>query len=274
MHYTSETVSDGVVERFFTLGEIRGVVWQRAAAAPDPSPLILLGHGGGQHKASEPLVARARRYVAEGGFAVAAIDLPGFGERPHTEHGRQLLDAIRERAAAGEAPVAADIVRYNTELAAQAVPEWQATLDALLALDGIAGPVGYWGVSFGTAIGMRLLAAEPRIRAAALGLAHGRALLDLAPAITIPVEFVLQWDDTNVPRDAGLALFDALGSTEKTLHANPGAHTETPAFEVESSLRFFTRHLVRPTITQPTDEDPAGCDPAAKQPADRQAPKA
>ena len=41
-----------------------------------------------------------------------------------------------------------------------------------------------------------------------------------------------------------LALFDALGSTEKTLHANPGSHFAVPDFEIESSLRFFARHLV------------------------------
>ncbi|MEZ0110025.1 pimeloyl-ACP methyl ester carboxylesterase [Catenulispora sp. EB89] len=246
MRYTSETVSDGVIERFFTHEDAHGVVWSPSeAAAPRASPLILLGHGGGQHKAADALVARARRYVTDGGFAVAAIDMPGYGDRPHTERGRQLLGAIRERSAAGEAPLAADVVRFNTEVAAQAVPEWRATLDALLGQAGIAGPVGYWGVSFGTAVGVRLLAAEPRIAAAVLGLAHGRALLDLAPAITIPVEFVLQWDDAIVPREAGLALFDAFGSAEKTLHANPGAHTETPAFELDSSLRFFSRHLRR-----------------------------
>ncbi len=46
-----------------------------------------------------------------------------------------------------------------------------------------------------------------------------------------------------VPRDQSLALFDALASAEKTLHANPGKHGEVPSFEVDSSLRFFARHL-------------------------------
>ena len=59
-----------------------------------------------------------------------------------------------------------------------------------------------------------------------------------------PVEFLLQWDDELVPRDSGLALFDAFASREKTLHANPGRHTGVPAFELDSSERFFTRHLV------------------------------
>ncbi|CAM5436786.1 hypothetical protein GCM10010345_47140 [Streptomyces canarius] len=46
-----------------------------------------------------------------------------------------------------------------------------------------------------------------------------------------------------VPRDQSLALFDALASSEKTLHANTGRHGDVPSFEVDSSLRFFTRHL-------------------------------
>ena len=40
-----------------------------------------------------------------------------------------------------------------------------------------------------------------------------------------------------------LALFDALGSADKTLHANPGRHGDLPSSETGSSLRFFARHL-------------------------------
>lgn len=65
----------------------------------------------------------------------------------------------------------------------------RAALEALRAEEG--GSVGYYGVPLGTAIGIPFLAAEPRVAAAVLG----------------------------------LALFDALGSAEKTLNANPG----TPA---------------------------------------------
>jgi hypothetical protein len=46
-----------------------------------------------------------------------------------------------------------------------------------------------------------------------------------------------------VPRESGLALFDAFGSAEKTLHANPGPHGVVPRFEMDSAERFFTRHL-------------------------------
>jgi hypothetical protein len=46
-----------------------------------------------------------------------------------------------------------------------------------------------------------------------------------------------------VPRTQSLALFDALASAEKTLHANPGKHGEVPAFEIDSTVRFLARHL-------------------------------
>ncbi|MEU6205525.1 alpha/beta hydrolase, partial [Micromonospora musae] len=69
MQFTSETSSDGILEQLFTLGEIPGVLWTREGVA-GPRPLILMGHGGGQHKKAPDIVARARRFVTEGGFAV------------------------------------------------------------------------------------------------------------------------------------------------------------------------------------------------------------
>jgi cephalosporin-C deacetylase-like acetyl esterase len=180
MHVTSlrlesETTSDGVSERLFTLGDITGVFW---------SPV-------------------------------------------------------------GE-PIGPHVARYNAVLAAQAVPEWQATLDALAELDpvGPGGPVGYWGISLGSALGIPLVAAEPRITAAVFGLAGHETLTEAAARVRVPVQFLLQWDDELVPRDAGLALFGAFGSGEKTLHAHCGRHTEVPGFELEDSERFFTRHLL------------------------------
>lgn len=46
-----------------------------------------------------------------------------------------------------------------------------------------------------------------------------------------PIEFAFQWDDAVAAREAGLALFDAFGSTEKTMHINPGPHGGIPRFE-------------------------------------------
>jgi dienelactone hydrolase len=243
MRFTSETTSNGVLERLFTVDDIPGVLWSPADATGS-RPLVLLGHGGGQHKRVPGLLVRAHRYVTACGFAAAAIDAPAHGDRPPTQRHQQLLAAIRERAGSGE-PVGAHFARFNTELSAQALPEWRATLDALQELDciGASGPVGYWGVSLGSGIGVPLVAAEPRITAAVFGLAGHETLAEAAARVTVPVEFLLQWDDELVPRDSGLALFDAFASSEKTLHANPGRHAGVPAFELDSSAHFFTRHL-------------------------------
>jgi dienelactone hydrolase len=243
MHFTSETTSDGVSERLFTLDHIPGVLWFPADAAGS-RPLVLLGHGGGHHKKAPGLVARAHRYVTACGFAVAAIDAPGHGDQPRTEQDERSIAVIRERVAAGE-PLGPQISRYNAALAARAFPEWVATLDALQKLDFVAagGPVGFWGVSMGSGIGVPFAAAEPRITAAVFGLASGETLTEAAARITIPVEFLLQWDDEVVPRESGLALFGAFASGDKTLHANPGPHQGVPAFEMDSAERFFTRHL-------------------------------
>ncbi len=245
MRFIAEATSDGVTERHFTVGDAPGVVWAPAGAA-GPRPLVLLGHGGGGHKTAASIVARARRYVTGSGFAVAAIDAPGWGGRPIPAGYETYNAEIEELTAAGK-PLGEAYARRGVVVAALAIPEWQAAIDALTGLDwvgaGGAVPVGYWGVSLGSAIGVPLVAAEPRITAAVLGLMGHETLAEAAAGITVPVEFLLQWDDEIVPREAGLALFDAIGSAEKTLHANPGGHMDVPMFEVDSSERFFARHL-------------------------------
>ncbi|MGA2830951.1 MAG: alpha/beta hydrolase [Streptosporangiaceae bacterium] len=243
MRLTLETTSDGVSEHLFTVEDIPGVLWSPAGAVGS-RPLVLLGHGGGQHKKAPGVVARGRRYVTACGFAAAAIDAPGHGDRPRTGQDQRFAAAIRERMAAGQ-PVGPLITDDNAARAVRAVPEWQVTLDALQELDwiGAGAPVGLWGVSMGTRIGVPFAAAEPRITAAVFGLAGHETLLEAAARVTIPVEFLLQWGDELVPRESGLALFDAFASREKTLHANLGQHMEVPAFERDSSERFFARHL-------------------------------
>ncbi|MEU8236193.1 alpha/beta hydrolase [Actinoplanes sp. NPDC048967] len=205
--------------------------------------LILMGHGGGQHKQSPGIVARARRFVVEGGFAVAALDAPGHGDRPRSAEQDRIIAELRTRRQNGGelSPV---VTALHNLLAGQAVPEWQAALDALQHLEHVgARPVGYWGLSMGSGLGVPFVAAEPRVRAAVLGLNGSETSTGAAAQITVPVEFLVQWDDELVPRAAGLALFDLFASAEKTLHANPGRHAEVPMFELDSALRFFTRHL-------------------------------
>jgi pimeloyl-ACP methyl ester carboxylesterase len=246
LQFTTESSSNGMAERDFTVGGIPGVLWSPASSPAGRAPLVLMGHGGGAHKKHPAMAGRAQRLVTGCGFHVAVIDAPGHGDRPRTAQDEEEIAALREVQAAGE-PEGPVVVRYNARLAELAVPEWQATLDALQGLPeiGADGPVGYVGIGLGTAIGVPLVAAEPRITAAVFGLHWPDALIEMAQQITVPVEFAMQWDNERIPRDASLALFDAFASKEKTLHANAGKHCDLPRFEADSSVRFLARHLGR-----------------------------
>ena len=103
------------------------------------------------------------------------------------------------------------------------------------------GPVGFWGLSQGARVGLPLLAAEPRVAAAVLGLADGP--LASAPLVTAQVLFYVQSEDDLVPPDACRALFEALGSADKTLVENPGGHLDLPRSAVEESAAWLHRRL-------------------------------
>ncbi len=238
---SEQLLDDGVLERRFTLGEIPGLLWTPAAAST-PAPLILVGHPGGLEKMYPRVSGRARHFAAEYGFAGAAIELPGSGDRPRLPALEQARAELRRALEAGE-PLGGIVDALVLPLVEKAVPEWQATIDALLALPEIGGPVGCEGGVI--AIGIRLALVEPRIAAANLfaGSYVPTSMVEEARQVTVPLQVLLQWDDEGNDRQAALDLFDAFGSTEKTLHANLGGHTGVPWFEMDAGARFFARHL-------------------------------
>jgi hypothetical protein len=239
MHFTSNrTLADGILEREFTLGDIPGILWTRSSV---PAPLIVLGHPGGLRPMYPRLLARAQR-AAEDGFATAALELPGSGDRTPSPDAERARADLREAIAAGE-PVDEIVDRLVLPLVERAVPELQSLLDELLALPEITGPVGYSGGVI--AIGIRLALVESRLAAAGLfaGSFVPRSMFDEARRITIPLHVLLQWDDRGNDRQLALDLFDAFGSGEKTLQANIGGHTGVPPFAGEDAARFFARHL-------------------------------
>ena len=246
LHFTAETTSDGVLERDFVVGEIPGVLWSPASGS-DRAPLVLIGHGGGLHKKTPALMARARDAVTTWGFTVVAIDAPGHGERPRTVEDDQAREDLRQAMLAGDSEaVKSTSARYGAALSERAVPEWRATLDALQELPeiGTEAPIGYGGgISLGTAIGIPLTAVEPRITAAIFGggFVVDAAVIEAARRITVPVQFLLPWDDEHVDRESALALFDAFASKEKTLHANPGDHRTIRWIGLDEE--FLARHL-------------------------------
>ncbi|WP_019135401.1 alpha/beta hydrolase [Cellulomonas massiliensis] len=240
MQITSQHLhDDGVLERQLTLGEIPGTLWTRG---PDPAPLVLIAHNNGLPRREPRLVARARFHAAAHGYAVASIDTAGCGDRPRLPALEEARADLRRALQAGEAPDDDVFERLVGPLVEAAAPEWRATLDALLELPEVEGPVGFSGWA---ALGIHLAVAEPRV--AALNLYAGgyvpRAQREEARRVTAPLLLLLQWDDGGNPRERGLDLFDAFGSAEKTLHANPGGHLGTPRFELEDGARFLDRHL-------------------------------
>ncbi|KOV85131.1 dienelactone hydrolase family protein [Nocardia sp. NRRL S-836] len=239
MRFTTEKrLEDDVVEREFVLDDIPGVLW---TSGSQPAPLVLLGHPGGLRAMYPRLLPRAKDCVAHG-FAAATIELPGGGDRPRSAAAEEARADLRRAIGAGE-PVDEIVDRLVLPLVDKAVPEWQAALDALLAVPGISGPVGFSGGVLAVAI--RLAAVEPRIAAALLfaGSYVPRSMFEEARRVTIPLHVLLQWDDEGNDRQLALDVFDAFGSKEKTLHANMGGHTGVPAFEADYANRFFVRHL-------------------------------
>src|SRR5205823_13313170 len=135
MRITSRTSCDGVTEQVFTLGAVPGVLWTPESAV-GTRPLIVMGHGGGQHKKAPGVVAHAHRFVTAGGFAVVAIDVPNHGDRPRDEQFARTAAENRARMVAGE-DITARIAALHTLLAGQTVPEWQAVVTAVQELDGV-----------------------------------------------------------------------------------------------------------------------------------------
>lgn len=228
----SETVEAGIKETRFNI-EVDGVVVPGILWTPEGAdgtrPLMVFGHGGRQHKRVSNILRMARDFVSNEHYAALAIDGYGHGDRePATEP--------------------ADGSPRGENMTA----ETMAAIDAVQQLADVGpGPVGYWGVSMGTRFGVPLIAADPRIKAALLGLfglfPEGTTVPvgwgDDARSITIPLTFVFQRSDTLMTLQSGIDLFDAFGSTDKTMHINPGGHVAIPVPERQKWKSFFVQHL-------------------------------
>ena len=237
-------VGKGVVERRFDLKVedrlVPGIVWTpedvTGAETPENAegarPLVLVGHGGSLHKRTEYVLALARRLVRHHGIAAAAIDGPAHGDRG----GATDLSKVAEW--------------WTHSTTDEMVADWKATLAAVQGLPEVGeGPLGYWGLSMGTIFGLPFVAAEPRVKVAVLGLmgvmgATGDRLEADAAKVTCPVLFLQQLEDELISRKAVLSLFDAIGTKDKRLHANPGTHSAVPPEEFVVSQEFLASHLL------------------------------
>ena len=213
---------------------VPGIAWLPASSC---AGLVLACHGGSGHKESTAVFAIRDRLLPDG-YAVAAIDGPVHGER-RADGSRDPAAARTDFRAAWREGTARDAM----------TADWRAFLDALRARPELAGcPVGYVGVSMGTAYGLPYLAADDRVRAAVLGLwgTSYPASEHLAPAarqLRIPVWFTQQWDDEIFDRAGVAELFDALGSGDKRLVAYPGPHLELAGERLDDAAAFLVKRL-------------------------------
>ncbi len=238
-----DVARDGVRERHFHVlhagRRVPGLLWTPAEGGA-PRPLVLLGHGASGSKRQDWVAAMAGRLARRHGIATAAIDGPVHGER---RAGRPAQPAL----------VLAEFAQLwandGDAMTDAMVADWSATLDALQSLPDLGiGPVGWWGVSMGTIIGLPVVAAERRIRAAVLGLmgltgpTKTRLARD-ARTVLCPVLFLVQWDDAMFPHHLAVELWEALASADKRLIAHPGDHGDVPVDAFEASADFLARHL-------------------------------
>ncbi len=246
MEWHDEGPAGAARERRFTLVRdgrtVPGVLWTPRQGA-GPWPLVLIGHGGSGSKDEGYVVTIGRGLATTHRVAAAAIDGPVHGDRRNDPDATPIL-VIAQFAQlwAGDGETMTDTM----------VADWRAVLGTLLELPELrGGPVGWWGVSMGTILGLPLVAADPRISAAVLGLmgltGPTRARIERdAPRVRCPVLFLVQWDDEMFRREDALALWDALGSSDKRLHAHPGPHGALPSEAFESSVAFLVARLRAP----------------------------
>lgn len=243
MQFGTEAAAKGVRERDFVVTRrdrhIPGVLWT-AADDDRPRPVVMLGHGASGSKREDYIVALARGLVRHQGLSAFAIDGPVHGDRR------------TDRGSVAGLPFADFAQRWSADpgLIDDMVGDWRTTLDDVQALPEVTeGPCGYWGLSMGTIFGLPVVAAEPRVAVAVLGLmgiagpTKDRFAAD-APAVACPLLFLVQWHDELFHRDLAFALFEALGSTDKRMHVSPGMHGEVPAEEFAASAKMLNDHLV------------------------------
>ncbi len=200
-------------------------------------PVILVGHGGSQHKSAAPVQEIASVFVKRHGFIVVAIDGPIHGAR-------------REELVMGPERQREFLTMWERDTRIpQMVADWCAVIDVISGCEDVdANAIAWCGVSMGTAYGLPLLAADKRIRAAVIGMwgadyPNSTELVKLAPTVGCPVLFQQKWNDQIFSRQGQLELFDLLGSKSKWLKVYMGPHGPLVPEQLEDLERFLVNQL-------------------------------
>lgn len=242
LRWTAELVSGSLRKRTFIVTangrRVPGVLWCPAREVR-ALPVVLVCHGGSQSKEASAVLDVAVPLVQQG-MAVVAIDGPVHGER-RSDLGRDSDLVLQDFLALWK----------DDPGTARMTADWQAVLEALSAMPELnCHRLGWWGLSMGTAYGLPLCAAEPRMLAAVLGMwgisfPHGDLLMQAAGQVRCPVQFHRKLSDQRFSAEGQEALYAALASTHKTLRIYPGGHTNPEAVQLQEGLEFLARHLLR-----------------------------
>lgn len=241
MKIVEDRDAEGVRHRgFFVDGgasEVPAALW--TPLEEEPAAVVLVGHGASGSKYQDYVRRLGRRLAREFAVAACAIDGPVHGSR-RRDGSRDGRRAFLDFAA---------LWSSDPAMTDRMVDDWRRTLDAVLGFVGSEVAVGYWGLSMGTIFGLPFVAAEKRVEACVLGLMGltgptAARISEDAPRVTCPVLFLVQWADELFPKETAFALFEAIGSTDKTLHANPGPHGGVPNREFAASARYLVERLL------------------------------
>lgn len=218
--------------------KITGAVWlpdERRAS----NTVVAFGHGASGNRYQAPIPYIAHRLVKLGVLCVS-MDGPVHGLREKNGGGRRALGPELK----------------NLDIVDQMNQDWAMSIDlACSEFDYRDELFGYFGLSMGSIFGIPMLADRVTqgrpVTSATLGLLgttgaasqFGNGLLNAARKIEVPILFLMQLEDELFPRNGYLELFDSFGSTEKSIHANPGLHPEIPGIEVRHTVDFFRDHL-------------------------------
>ena len=232
---TGRSVREFRLGRTGTDRPVTGALWSPADAARTAplaasAPMVLFGHGASGNRYQAPICHLAHRFVDEAGCYALSIDGPVHGMRQVGPGGRAAFGDEAKRSGFIDDMVA----------------DWHAALDATREQVGV-GALAYFGLSMGSIFGIPLVATLTDVKAAVLGLLgttkagspFATRILRDAARIRCPVLFLMQLEDELFPRDGYLAVFDALASSDKRLHANPGLHPEVPPEEIAASFAFI-----------------------------------
>ena len=244
LDWTGEKMIQGAVRcrtfrPTFDGGLASAVLYDRDGTLSDnTAPIILIQHGGSSSKTGLDVWDVVHELVERKGQRLIALDGPVHGSRVTSGDANDGA-LVRSRFF--------DLWTSHPEHVDIHVQRWQMLIDDLeQAMPKV--PCMWLGHSMGTAYGLPLLGVERRLQRAVIGMwgtsfVNSARLIADAAAITCPVLFQQKWNDELFSRAGQFEIFDAIGTTNKRLHAYPGGHTRATAEQLSDLSQFLTADL-------------------------------